>query len=158
MQMYMILRLTVPFVDRNVARSAGNNLNLKSTYHAENQSLLNILVLYTLPLKNYTLSSISLQTLTLCSIKSCKNRTLSILAWVYYFLMGATQLTVPLLWENNCFLCACNFITHIRSSLCSVVWQVIYLLSIVSHVILDFNQFSFRGNVWENKRGKKNSR
>ena len=36
------------------------------------------------------LSSISLQTLTLCSIKSCKNRTLSVLAWVYYFLMGAT--------------------------------------------------------------------
>ncbi len=37
-----------------------------------------------LALKNHTLSSTtSLQTFTLCSIKSCKSRTLSVLAWVY---------------------------------------------------------------------------
>ncbi len=43
-----------------------------------------------LALKNHTLSSTSPQTLTLYSIKSCKNRALSVLAWVYYFIMGAT--------------------------------------------------------------------
>ncbi len=60
--------------------------NLKSTYRVEKQTLFSTLLL----LKNHTLSSAPLQTLTLCSTKSCKNSTLSVLAWVYYFLMGAT--------------------------------------------------------------------
>ena len=62
-------------------------LSLKRTYLVEKQTLCSTL----LSLKNHTLSSTSRQTLTLCSIKSCKIRTLSVLAWVYYFLMGATK-------------------------------------------------------------------
>ena len=69
-----------------VQRRKFDKLNLKSTYIMGKQTLFST---FLLP-KNHTLSSTGLQALTLCSIKSCKSRILSILAWVYYFLMGAT--------------------------------------------------------------------
>ncbi len=47
-----------------------NKLTLKSAYLMEKQTQFSTL----LPLKNHTLSRTTLQNLTLCSIKSCKNQ------------------------------------------------------------------------------------
>ncbi len=72
----MVLYLKVPVIERKF-----DTLTLKSTNLMEKQTLFSTF----LALKSHTLSSTSLQNLTLCSIKNCKNRTLSVLAWAYAF-------------------------------------------------------------------------
>ncbi len=75
----MVLYFKVHVIDGNLVRSAENSI-----YLVQKEAIFRTLLL----LQSHTLSSTSLQNLTLCSIKNCKNRTLFFLAWAYTLLPG----------------------------------------------------------------------
>ncbi len=119
---YIMVTKSVPVMHRYLARSAENltNQTLKvSILWKDRPYIVDFCHSKTIPF----LLSTSLQNHTLCSINSCKNRTLSVLAWAYAFpgavpprarcnLYFDTQMHGLLPWadidrKGNIFVCTC---------------------------------------------------